>query len=85
MSAEITIQGLSIGQQALADIIWEYNDFDDVQKFINDLPAQYRAEALTIVELMKLAVLEQLYDDAGNDTSEADSVIEQIIFKSKRS
>ena len=68
MSVEITIDGLNAKQRVLADIIWQYEDFEDVQKFIKTLPQRERAEALSIVELMKMATLEQLYDGIAEPT-----------------
>lgn len=63
MSVEFTIEGLNERQRHLADIIWSFEDFADVQKFIKTLPTYaLRDEANSIVELMKMAVLEQCYD-----------------------
>ena len=63
MSVEFTIEGLNAKQRALADIIWAFEDFADVQKFIKTLPTvELRAEARSITELMKMAVIEQCYD-----------------------
>lgn len=73
MTVEFTIDGLNDRQKFLADIIWACRDFADVQKFIRTLPTPaLRDEAYSIVELMKMAALEQCYDgispmDAAED------------------
>ena len=63
MSVEFTIDGLNAQQRVLADIIWAFEDFADVQKFIKTLPTvELRAEARSITELMKMAAIEQCYE-----------------------
>ena len=63
MSVEFTIEGLTPRQMVLADIIWAFEDFADVQKFIRTLPTgELRSEANSITELMKMAAIEQCYD-----------------------
>lgn len=63
MTVEFTIDGLSPRQMVLADIIWAFEDFADVQKFIRTLPTQaLRDEAYSITEVMKMAALEQCYE-----------------------
>lgn len=63
MSVEFTIEGLNAQQRVLADIIWSCQSADSVNKFIRSLPTRaLRNEAETIVDLMKLAVVEQCYD-----------------------
>jgi hypothetical protein len=74
---EITIEGLNARQKVLADIIWSYDDFADVQKFIKSLPKTQQAEAESIVELMKMSAIEQLYNGI-NDNPDAKRVIDKI-------
>jgi hypothetical protein len=63
MTVEFTIDGLNAQQQVLADIIWAFEDFSGVQKFIKTLPTgALRDEAYSIVELMKMAAVEQCYE-----------------------
>ena len=60
---EFTIEGLNDRQRFLADIIWSYEDMADVQKFIKTLPTRaLRQEAHSVVELMKMAAVEQCYE-----------------------
>jgi hypothetical protein len=74
---EITIDGLTAKQKVLADIIWQFDDFVDVKQFMDTLPVIERRECEAIVELMKLATLEQLYDGI-KDNHEANMVIDKI-------
>ena len=63
MSVEFTLEKLTPRQMVLADIIWACKDFTDVQKFIKTLPTgELRDEAYSIVELIKMAAIEQCYD-----------------------
>ena len=60
---EFTLEGLTPRQMALADIIWACEHMTDIQKFIRTLPTQsLRDEANSLVELMKMAAVEQCYD-----------------------
>ena len=60
---EFTIDGLNERQRCLADIIWACKEMADIQKFIRTLPTQsLRDEANSLVELMKMAAVEQCYD-----------------------
>lgn len=63
MTVEFTIQGLNYRQRGLADIIWACEDKAEVDRFIRTLPTQaLRHEAGSIVELMKMAAVEQCYE-----------------------
>ena len=60
---EFTIEGLTPRQMILADIIWACEDKPEVDRFIKALPTQaFRNEAKSIVDLMKMAAVEQCYD-----------------------
>ena len=74
---EITIDRLTAKQKVLADIIWQFDDFVDVKRFMDTLPVPERRECEAIVELMKMATLEQLYDGI-KDNHEANMVIDKI-------
>lgn len=63
MTVEFTIEGLTPRQTVLADIIWAFEDFADVKKFIKTLPTRaLQDEANSLVELMKMAAIEQCYE-----------------------
>ena len=55
----IQLTGLTNKQKALADILWQYDTLDQVNAFIDTLASPSKEEASTILELMKLAVLDQ--------------------------
>ena len=75
---ELTLEGLTPRQMILADIIWACEDKPEVDRFIKALPTQaFRNEAKSIVDLMKMAAVEQLYDGI-TDNSKADQVIDNI-------
>ena len=50
----------------LADIMWGLDGFDEVQAFIKTLPIREQKECHTIIELMKMAMVEQCYDGIGS-------------------
>ena len=63
MTVEFTLEKLTPRQMVLADIIWAFEDFADVKKFIRTLPTgELRDEAYSLTELMKMAALEQCYE-----------------------
>jgi len=79
MSVEFTIVGLNDRQRVLADIIWSCETAEAVKGFIRSLPTRaQRQEAENIIELMKMAVVEQCYDGINPDMPEADSVLSQF-------
>ena len=67
MSAEITIEGLTPKQMALADIMWDLDGRHEVEAFIKTLPKATQAECRSIIELMQLAFSDQVdsVDDAN--------------------
>jgi hypothetical protein len=77
MSVEITIEGLSAKQRFLADIIWSFDDYADVKRFIDSLPPGERKDAQGIVELMKMATMEQLYDGI-DEPADAKKLLDRI-------
>jgi len=74
---EFTIDGLNAKQRCLADIMWSLQGYDEVTAFIATLPRKERRECATIIELMKMAVVEQCYDGIGT-MEEADEVLKKI-------
>jgi hypothetical protein len=59
---EFTLEGLTQRQQVLADIMWSLEEYDQVERFIATLPDREACECQTIIEMMKMAVVEQCYD-----------------------
>lgn len=75
---EITIDGLNERQRVLADIIWAFDERKDIDRFIKTLPTkELRNEANSILDLMVMASIEQLYDGISDD-AEAKSVMDRI-------
>ena len=75
---DIKLHGLTPRQHILADIIWACEDKPEVDRFIKALPTQaFRNEAKSIVDLMMMAAVEQLYDGIS-DNPEAKMVIDKI-------
>ena len=56
----IQIEGLNKRQRAIADILWSFNSKDECRKFINSLQTDWRRDAETVVELMILAVCDEV-------------------------
>ena len=74
---EIELQGLNARQQMLADIMWQLEEYDDVQAFIATLPDREACECESIIEMMRMAVVEQCYDGVQK-LDAAKSVIDKI-------
>jgi predicted secreted Zn-dependent protease len=76
---EIKLQGLNARQQVLADIMWSIEEWTDVERFIATLPKRERAECESIVEMMKMELVEEYRTGMNiNDNPEADMVIDKI-------
>lgn len=74
---EFELTGLNARQQVLADIMWQLEEYDDVQAFIATLPDREACECQTIIEMMRMAVVEQCYDGIQN-LDAANSVLDKI-------
>ena len=75
---EFTLEGLTPRQMILADIIWACEDKPEVDRFIKALPTQaFRNEAKSIVDLMKMAAVEQCYDGI-QEPFDAKALIDKI-------
>jgi hypothetical protein len=78
MSIEFTLEGLTPRQMFLADTIWACNTAEAVKGFIRSLPTrELKQEAEAIVEMMKMAVVEQCYDGLGS-MDEAQQLINKV-------
>ena len=74
---EIELQGLNARQRMLADIMWQLEEYDDVQAFIATLPDREACECESIIEMMRMAIVEQCYDGIQK-LDAAKSVIDKI-------
>ena len=57
MTIELT--GLTKQQHQIADMIWSCESEQDVHRLIQNLPSQYKQDAVTIHQLMIAAVMDQ--------------------------
>jgi uncharacterized protein YqgQ len=57
---EFTLVGLNERQKVLADIMWSLEEYDDVDRFIRSLPKREAQECQSIIEMMKMAIVEQV-------------------------
>jgi len=55
---EIKLEGLNARQKVLADIMWAIEEWSDVERFIATLPKREKAECQSIVEMMKMELVE---------------------------
>ena len=74
---EFELYGLTPHQQKLADALWSIEEWDDVVCFIDQLPERDQKDAESILEMMRMAVVEQCYDGIQEFT-EALEVIKKV-------
>jgi hypothetical protein len=76
---EIRLTGLNTRQKVLADIMWNIEEWTDVEKFIAALPERERIECKGIVEMMRMELVES-YRKSMNieNTSEATELLDKI-------
>ena len=58
--SKIQIAGLNNRQRAIADVLWMMQDREQVEAFIRALHPSMRADAETVVEMMMLAVWDEI-------------------------
>jgi hypothetical protein len=80
---EIKLEGLNARQKVLADIMWAIEEWSDVERFIATLPKREKAECQSIVEMMKMELVEtyrkgMAEDGMLPDNLEAKRVIDQF-------
>ncbi len=66
MTIELT--GLTKQQHQIADMLWNCESEQAVQRLINNLPLTYKQDAVTIHQLMIAAVFDQYEDIDPNVT-----------------
>ena len=76
----IELIGLNARQQVLADIMWDLQEYEDVERFMAALPQRERIECEGIIAMMRMALIE--YDLLGTqNTQEAQRVIKGVVDK----
>jgi len=79
MTVEIKLEGLNARQKVLADIMWELEEYEEVERFMATLPKRERIECEGIIEMMKLELVESYRKGMGiENTQEADKVIAKL-------
>jgi molybdenum cofactor biosynthesis enzyme len=58
--SRVQIQGLNSRQRKIADVLWMMQDRTQVEAFIRALDPTMRREAETVVELMMLAIWDEI-------------------------
>ena len=58
----INIDGLSVKQKVICEVIWQLDTRDKVDAFVNTLPKKDRMDAEVLVELMILAYIDEVED-----------------------
>jgi hypothetical protein len=62
----VQIKGLSKRQRAIADVLWMMNTRADAERFIASLEPQTQRDANTVVEMMQLAIIDEV-DSVDDD------------------
>ena len=65
----ITLTGLTRQQHQIADMIWNCDSQEDVQRLMRAMPEAYKQDAETIYQLMIAAVMDQ-HTDITEDVKE---------------
>ena len=72
--AKIQIQGLNQRQRALADILWTFNGLPEVQQFVLSLKGPHRQDAVTVIEMMIAAVMDECNEVEESTKKELDRI-----------
>lgn len=73
---EFELYGLTPRQKLLADMMWQCPEWADVEQLMKALPPRDRQDCEGIIEMMKMAIVEQCYDGI-QDLTKATQVINQ--------
>ena len=74
----IELENLSDIQKSLCDILWELDDADELQAFLNGLPERLRRDAESMIQMMLLNSI-----DKTEDTEYADEMLSKILTRGK--
>jgi hypothetical protein len=78
----IELHGLNTRQRVLADIMWDLQEYEDVERFMAALPARERIECEGLIEMMRMELVEGYRKGMGlNDTPEASKAIQAVLDK----
>lgn len=76
---EIELTGLTNRQKILADIIWNIDEWDQVEIFMNSLPKRDRIDCEGIIEMMRMQLVEAYAEGMGlRNYPEANDLIKKV-------
>lgn len=76
---EIELTGLNKRQKVLADIIWNIEEWDQVEIFINSLPKRDKIDCEGIIEMMRMQLVEAYAEGMGlRNYPEANDLITKV-------
>jgi len=74
----ITVHGISDEDVAILDILWELNTVEELDNYLNSLGDEQLKKTLTLIELTRLAVTDDLIETMDN-YPEANYMIKSIM------
>ena len=79
----ILLYGLTNHQKILADILWNLDEWDQVQVFVNSLPRRDRIDCEGILEMMRMCLVEQYTAERviADEFKEAKELINKVSRK----
>ena len=76
---DIVITGLNNRQKILADIIWNIDEWDQVEIFMKSLPERDRIDCEGIIEMMRMQLVEIYAEGMGlRNYPEANELIAKV-------
>jgi hypothetical protein len=70
------LEGLTKLQVELADQLWKLETMDEVERFINKLPIQLKAQAKLVMAMMEVSAIDDIISD--DDLDLANEVISLV-------
>jgi hypothetical protein len=70
------LEGLTKLQVELADQLWKLETMDEVERFINKLPIQLKAQAKLVMAMMEVGAIDDIISD--DDLDLANEVISLV-------
>lgn len=62
----ITVHGISDEDSAILDILWEIDTVEELDNYLNSLGEKQLEKTLTLIELTRLAVTDDLVESMDN-------------------
>jgi hypothetical protein len=80
----IELHGLNARQRVLADIMWDLEEYEDVERFMAALPQRERLECECLIDMMRMELVEGYRKGMGlENTQEARRAIQSVLDKHK--